>query len=72
MQTLPVITNPKIVNVLQSRAAISATGRTGLEFHTKEVGTILVPINLAAIRALQSSLAEIEQYIIHSKPERAH
>ena len=72
MKTLPVIANPKMVHVLKSRAAISATGRTGLEFHTKEVGTILVPINLEALRALQSSLAEIEQYLIHSKPQRAH
>jgi hypothetical protein len=72
MQTLPIITNPKIVNVLKSRAAISATGRTGLEFHTKEVGTILVPINLSAVHALQASLSEIEQYLIHSKPGKAH
>jgi hypothetical protein len=72
MQTLPKIVNPKIVNVVKSRAAISSTGRVGLEFHTKEVGAILVPINLSAIHSLQAALTEIEQYLIHSNPKKAH
>jgi hypothetical protein len=72
MQTLPIILNAKTVNVLKSRAAISATGRAGLEFHTKEAGTMLFPINLAAIQALRTSLTEIEEYLIHSKPGKAN
>jgi hypothetical protein len=70
MKTLPIIANPKIVNVFSSRAAISAKGRAGLVFQTGEVGTILFPVNLSAIQ--RASLTEIEEYLIHSKPGKAN
>jgi hypothetical protein len=72
MQTLPIIENAKKVHVLGSRAAITATGHTALVFQTKEAGTMAFPINLAAIEGLRAALTEIEQYLIHSNPKKAH